>query len=328
MKKRFLAAAALALLSSRRLLSPPYPLAGKVVLIGGGSRGLGLALARVYADHGARLMLLARDEHELERAAAELRQGGTEVGIVVGDVTQVEDAQRAVSRTLQTYGRLDVLVNSAGIIQTGPMPNLTLADYQEAMNVNFFGTLHLMMAARPALGASRGRILNVASVGGKVGVPHLSGYSASKFALVGLGQAWRAELRREGIVLTTACPGLMRTGSARHATIKGQHRLEYGLFATLDNLPLVSLDAAEAARRMVSAMQRGDAEPVIGGAAELLVRVQQLAPQLTADLLGLGSRLLPAAGRNNAGLPGFTVESALTQNNPLKRAAEADLNER
>ncbi|GGR18508.1 SDR family NAD(P)-dependent oxidoreductase [Deinococcus ruber] len=328
MKKRLFAAAALALISARRLLVPPYVLADRVVLISGGSRGLGLALARVYADHGAKLMLLARDRAELERAAAELRQDDTLVGIVVGDITREEDARRAIAETLDTYGRLDVLVNSAGVIQTGPMPNLTLQDYQDAMNVNFFGALHLMMAARPALATSRGRILNVASVGGKVGVPHLSGYSASKFALVGLGQAWRAELRREGIVLTTACPGLMRTGSARHAIIKGKHRLEYGLFATLDNLPLVSLDAAEAARRMVSAMQRGDAEPVIGGAAEILVRVQQIAPQLTAELLGLGNRLLPSPGRSTSGVPGFAVETTLTQNNPLKRAAEADLNEK
>ncbi|WP_425145189.1 SDR family NAD(P)-dependent oxidoreductase [Deinococcus sp.] len=327
MKKRLLAGALLGLIAARRLAVPPYPLSGKVVLIAGGSRGLGLALARVCAGHGAKMVLLARDPAELERAAADLRQRGGTVSVVVGDVTRIEDARRAVAETIRTYGRLDVLINSAGIIQTGPLPNLTLADYQEAMNVNFYGALHLMMAARPALAESRGRILNVASVGGKVGVPHLSGYSASKFALVGLGQAWRAELRRKGVTLTTACPGLMQTGSARHATMKGQQRLEYGLFATLDNLPLVSLKADEAARRMVAAMQRADAEPVIGGMAQVLVWAQHLAPQLTADLLGLGSRMLPSAGRSQVGVPGSSAETAPTRHNPIKRRSEADLNE-
>ena len=338
MKKRVLAAAALTLIAARRMVQPPYTLAGRVVLVSGGSRGLGLALARTFADHGARLVLLARDAAELADAAADLRARGAQVGgdlrqqgvqvsTVVADVTDPQDAERAVEAVLREHGRLDVLVNSAGIIQTGPLPNLTLQDYHAAMDVNFYGALHLMMAARQALGTARGRILNIASVGGKVGIPHLAGYSASKFALVGLGQAWRAELRREGITLTTACPGLMRTGSARHALIKGPHRLEYGLFATLDNLPLVSLDPAEAARRMVAALERGDAEALIGGPAHLLVWAQQLAPQLTADLLGLGSRLLPRAAASNVGVRGMDAESALTRANPLKRAAEADLNQ-
>ncbi len=327
MKKRLVVAAALGLLAARRLLVSPYDLQGKVVLITGGSRGLGLALAREFASRGARLALLARDPEELGVAGAELRARGAEVRELVADLARPQEAERAVAELLDYYGGLDVLVNSVGVIQASPLANLTLDDYHRAMDINFYGPLHAMLAARPALARSGGRILNVSSVGGKVGVPHLASYSASKFALVGLGQAWRAELRREGVTLTTVCPGLMRTGSARHVVVGGKAETEYALFATLDNLPVLSLDAAEAARRMVQAMVRGDAETVIGGPARLLTALQSLAPQLTAELLGLGSRLLPAPAESDGKRVGAEVESALTRANPLKRRAEGEFNE-
>ncbi|MGI8747587.1 MAG: SDR family NAD(P)-dependent oxidoreductase, partial [Deinococcus sp.] len=253
MKKRLVIATALGLLAARRLLVSPYDLRGKVVLITGGSRGLGLALAREFASRGARLALLARDPEELGVAGAELRARGAEVRELVADLARPQEAERAVAELLDYYGGLDVLVNSVGIIQASPLANLTLDDYHGAMDINFYGPLHAMLAARPALARSGGRILNVASVGGKVGVPHLASYSASKFALVGLGQAWRAELRREGVTLTTVCPGLMRTGSPRNAMFKGQHRDEYAWFSIADSLPLTSMSADRAARRILRA---------------------------------------------------------------------------
>jgi NAD(P)-dependent dehydrogenase (short-subunit alcohol dehydrogenase family) len=187
--------------------------------------------------------------------------------------------------------------------------------------------LKMTRAALPLLRAVRGRVLLVASVGGKVGIPHLAPYSVSKFALVGLGQVLRAELAQEGITVTTVCPGLMQTGSARNATVKGQHAREYALFATLDNLPVLSMAAPEAARRMVNATVRGDAEAMIGGPAVLLRTVQAVAPQLTADLMALGNRLLPRPTPSNTGVVGKNAESQITQKNPIKRAAEAEFNE-
>lgn len=323
---RLLLPAALLALVMRHRLRPKVSLAGKRVLVTGASRGLGLAVARELAARGARLILLARDGPELETAARDLRARGAEVETVRGDVTAAE-FEEVLERAAQLYGGLDVLVSVAGVIQVGPVPNLTLDDYREAMDTNFYGPLRAMQALRPHLRRSRGHILNVASVGGKVGVPHLAGYSASKFALVGLGQAWRAELAREGVGLTTVVPGLMQTGSARNATVKGRHTAEYRLFATLDNLPGLSLRADQAARRMVDALERGDAETVVGGPAKAMVLFQALAPQLWADLLSLGTRLLPAAGPGQGGKKGRQVESALTRANPVKRQAEAEYNE-
>lgn len=326
--RRLLVPAALLGLTLRRRFTPRYSMAGRRVLITGGSRGLGLALARELAARGARLSLLARDAQELETAAAELRAKGAEVHTFVADVTRGHELEDAVVGAARAMGGLDVLLNVAGVIQASPLANLTLSDYREAMETNYFAPLRAMETARPHLRQSRGRILNVASVGGKVGVPHLASYCASKFALVGLGQSWRAELAHEGVTLTTVCPGLMQTGSARNATIKGQHETEYALFATLDNLPGLSLKADEAARRMLDALERGDAEAMIGGPALGLKFAQALAPQLTADLLALSTRFLPAPGPDSSSRLGRTVEGRLTRANPIKRRSEEGYNEK
>lgn len=321
-------AAGLGALAARRVLKPPYDLGGKSVLISGGSRGLGLALAREFTARGARVVLLARDPDELARAAADLRAGGATVHTVAGDVTVTADLLRAVEETARMYGGLDVLANVAGLIQLGPLENMTEADFREIMEVNAFAVLRLTRAALPLLRAARGRVLIVSSVGGKVAVPHLAPYTFSKFAVTGLGQALRAELAREGVGVTTVLPSLMRTGSARHARVKGQQRKEYALFATLDNFPLVSLDADKAARRIVNALVRGEAEAMIGGPALILRYAQALAPQFTADAMALIHRLLPGPTTSNQGVPGASVETALTRENPIKRVAEKAWNER
>ncbi|TSA85621.1 SDR family NAD(P)-dependent oxidoreductase [Deinococcus detaillensis] len=328
---------AAALTAARRLFVAPFSLAGKSVLISGGSRGLGLALGRELLRYGANLTLLARDEAELRRAESDLRaraaalrqiSGQTsQVQIVVGDVTQQADLERAVEAAISTYGHLDVVANVAGIIQSGPLDNVTEQEFRDSMEVNAFAPLRLTRTALPYLRASGGRVLIVASIAGKAAVPHLSSYSVSKFAAVGLGQALRAELAQDGVLVTTVCPGLMRTGSPRHAQIKGQHRREYALFATLDNLPLISLDADKAAQRIVQALIRGEAEVMIGGPAKLLRVFQSLAPQLSADVLTLLNRFLPGPASSDLALRGQQAETPLTRANPIKRKAERSLNE-
>ncbi|WP_019585050.1 SDR family NAD(P)-dependent oxidoreductase [Deinococcus apachensis] len=323
---RLILAAGLGAIAARNVLKSPYDLGGKSVLITG-SRGLGLALAREFSARGARLMLVARDEDELARAAASLRASGATIHTISGDLTDQADIERIVEEAARVYGGLDVLVNNAGLIQVGPLENMTEADFREIMEINAFAPLRLTRAALPLLRARRGRVLIVSSIGGKVAVPHLAPYSMSKFAVTGLGQALRAELAREGVGVTTVCPWLMQTGSARHASVKGQQAKEYALFATMDNLPLLSLDAETAARRMVTALVRGEAEVMVGGLALLLRYAQALAPGLTADLLALGNRLLPGPTTSSGSLKGAEVETPVTRNNPLKRAAEQAYNE-
>ena len=212
----------------------------------------------------------------------------------VADREQVEHLVRTVSNY---YGRIDVLVNVAGVIAVGPMETMTLDDYEEAMRVNYWGPLYTTLAVLPQMRRRReGRIVNISSIGGKVAVPHLLPYDASKFALTGLSEGMRTELAKDGVVVTTVCPGLMRTGSPPNADFKGRHREEYAWFAISDALPVFSISAEHAARRIVEACRYGEAEAILGLPAQVATRVQGLFPGLTADVLGLVNRLLPEPG--------------------------------
>jgi short-subunit dehydrogenase len=294
----FAAAGAGAVLAIRALArkAAGYDMRGRVVLITGGSRGLGLVMARELAREGAQLAICARDAEELTRAYEDLNWR-TRVLALPCDVTdraQVEGLVRAVE---DHYGRIDVLINNAGVIQVGPMEVMTLEDYEEAMRIHFWAPLYTTLAVLPEMRRRReGRIVNISSIGGKISVPHLLPYSASKFALVGLSEGLRAELAKDGVVVTTVCPGLMRTGSPRNATFKGRHQAEYAWFAISDALPVTSMKAERAARQVIAACKRGDAEVVLTIQAKLAALFHGVFPGLTADILGVVNGMLPEAG--------------------------------
>ncbi|HEY1418076.1 MAG TPA: SDR family NAD(P)-dependent oxidoreductase [Myxococcaceae bacterium] len=317
----------------RRLARGRYDLRGKVVLLTGGSRGLGLELARVFAGRGARLALLARDEEELGRAHDPLRAAGAEVEIFACDVRFQDQVQRVVREVVERFGRVDVLVNNAGVIQVGPEETMRVSDYQEAMDTHFFGPLFLVQAVLPAMRERRqGRIVNISSVGGKVPTPHLLPYVASKFALVGWSEGLHAELRKDGIVVTTVCPGLMRTGSPRHVAVKGRHRAEYAWFKVLDSLPYVSMSAGQAARAIVRGVEQGEPELILTGRARTGARLHGLAPGLVSELMAVGTRLLPRprSPEDFERWSGEESESPLTRSfvTGLTRRAESENNER
>lgn len=274
-----------------------YDLKNKTVLITGGSRGLGLVLAREFAREGSRLVLCARDEQELEYARMDLGERDAEVMTVRCDVRNREDVANMITAVNERFANIDVLVNNAGVIQVGPIEVMTHEDFELAMQAHFWGPLNTILAVLPSMRARRsGRIVNISSIGGKVSVPHLVPYSASKFALVGLSKGLGAELKKDGISVTTVCPGLMRTGSPRNAEFKGQHRLEYAWFSISDALPLLSVSAENAARQIVRACKRGRAELVISVPAKLAVLFESLFPEAMYDVLAAVNQLLPAPG--------------------------------
>ncbi|MBO0860831.1 MAG: SDR family oxidoreductase [Chloracidobacterium sp.] len=274
-----------------------YDLRGKTALITGGSRGLGLALSREFVARGACVAICARDVDELERASSELVRPGRPVLALPCDVANVEEVGRMAEAVREHFGAIDVLVNNAGVIEVGPVETMALADYEEALNINLRGSLHTMLAVIPDMRRrGEGRIVNITSIGAKIAMPHLAPYTMSKFALAGLSKAMRAELAKEGVVVTTVCPGLMRTGSPRNATFKGRHRAEYAWFSIGDSLPLLTVSAEKAARRIVSACQRGESEVIFPLQAKLAAMAEAIAPELVADLMGLLNRLLPAPG--------------------------------
>jgi short-subunit dehydrogenase len=309
-----------------------YNLEGRVVLITGGSRGLGLILARQAVAEGARVAICARDADELERARQELTAGGAEVLAFSRDLTDAAEVHSLVAEVQQRLGAIDVLVNNAGIISAGPLDHTDLRDYQDSMDTHFWAPLHAMQAVLPGMRQrGEGRIVNIASVGGKVAVPHLAPYCASKFALVGLSEAFRAELLQHDIIVTTVCPGLMRTGSARHALIKGQHKKEFASFIIADSLPAFTLNADSAARQIWNACRRGDAEVILGLPAKLLSALHGLLPGTTSDLLSWVNRTLPGPSdeRGDERLHGYESESEASQSwlTTLTRKAERENNE-
>lgn len=274
-----------------------YDLRDKTVLVTGGSRGLGLVLAREFVREGARVAICARDEEELERARLDLLQHGADVMTIKCDVTNPPEVGSMINQVRERFGQIDVLVNNAGTIQVGPMEVMKREDFEKAMQSHFWGPLNTMLAVLPEMRERRnGRIVNISSIGGKVAVPHLVPYSASKFALVGLSKGLRAELRKDGVVVTTVCPGLMRTGSPRNANFKGKHREEYAWFSISDSLPLASIKAERAARQIVDACKQGRAELVITIQAKMAVLFDALFPELTAELMGVVNEFLPEAG--------------------------------
>jgi NAD(P)-dependent dehydrogenase (short-subunit alcohol dehydrogenase family) len=267
---------------------------GRHVLISGGSRGLGLALARRFAAEGASLTLLARTEEDLERARAELSRQ-TDVLALPCDVRDCAAVEAAVGRAAGRHGRVDALLHVAGVIKFGPLAHHTEADFQESLGVHFWGAYHLTEAALPYLPRDgSGRIVYVSSFGGRVAAPHMAAYAAGKFALTGYADAMRTELARENIRVTTVTPGLMRTGSHVNATFKGQHRKEYALFSILDANPLLSASVESAARQILDACRHGDPALTITLRAQLLAALDGVAPGLVGEVMKRANQLLPA----------------------------------
>ena len=167
------------------------------------------------------------------------------------------------------YGQVDILVNNAGIIEVGPVQNMARSDFEDALAVDFWGVLDPILAVLPQMRARKsGRIVNITSIGGKVAFPHLLPYVAAKFAATGLSEGLRAELARDGITVTTIVPGLLRTGSYGNALFKGDKPGEYAWFGLGDNLPGGSISAERAAREIVTATRRGEAERILSAAGQ------------------------------------------------------------
>ena len=225
------------------------------------------------------------------------------------DVANRGQMEQAIADATRHFGRIDVLVNNAGIIQAGPIEAMTVADFEQAMGVMFWGTLYATLAVLPQMRARRsGTIVNITSVGGKVSMPHLLPYGAAKFAATGFSEGLRAELARDGITVTTIAPGLLRTGGHRNALFKGNKEAEFAWFSLGDTLPFAALDVAQAAREIVAAARRGQAERILSLPASVAARFHGLFPALTTDILGLANRFLPRAdGETGPAEPGVAV---------------------
>jgi short-subunit dehydrogenase len=311
-----LAAGTGALMAARSSLKRDrnYDFRGKVVVITGGSRGLGLVLARELASEGARLAICARDEQDLEDARGQLAANGVDVFTHACDLRNYGEVESTAQKVLDHFGRIDVLINNAGTIAVGPVETMTLDDYHEQMDSNFWSAVHMTTAILPEMRRQRsGRIVNVSSIGGKIAVPHLLPYSASKFALAGFSRGLRSEVLKDGIVVTTVFPGLMRTGSPRNADFKGDHRAEYAWFSIADSLPGLSIPAERAAREIIEACRQGRVEIVLSVPAKIGVTLDHMLPEISGDLFAVAARILPRPGGvGTRRMKGHESESAIS----------------
>jgi len=191
---------------------------GAVAVVTGASEGIGRALAVALAERGARLVIAARDAARLEEVAAVCMSRGGQCIAVPTDVGDEPSCRRLIERTIEAYGRLDVLINNAGITMWAKFEALAdCAILETVMRVNYFGAAWLTWCALPHLKRSQGRIVAIASVAGLTGVPERSAYAASKHAMVGLFESLRIELAPTGVTVTIVAPDFVLTQIHRRA---------------------------------------------------------------------------------------------------------------
>ena len=296
-----------------------------IVLITGGASGLGLELARVYGRAGARLVLVSRSQSNLEAARSSLIATGdisnpNDILLLPADLSDNNAARKMIELAIGHLERLDVLINCAGIIEVGPIEDQPVEAFEAAMKNNFFTALYTTEAALPSLLRQpklkgcphRASIVNISSIGGKMAVPHLLPYTASKFALTGYSEGLHAELRAKGIRVTTVCPGLMRTGSHVRAKFVGDVEKEKAWFDLGATTPGAAASVQHAAKRIRHAQLAGCAEITITPQAWLAARLTGLAPGLVAIASSVANQLiLPAPIGNKAITP---------HNEPAERA--------
>jgi len=290
------AAATGAMLLARRALANRRELRGKVVVVCGGSRGLGRALAHELVRQGARVAICGRSAESLEQTRVWLQSFGRPVMAEVCDLRQREQTASFLARVEQQLGPIDVLIANAATIDVAPIEALGVEDFDAALREILGSAMHAALAVLPAMQArGRGNLTFIASIGGKLAVPHLAPYSTAKFAVIGFAEALSAELAKDGVRVLTVTPGLMRTGSHLHATFRGNAARELGWFGASATAPLLSIDADRAARRIVSAIDRGDRYLTFTPAAYVGAWLHDAAPNVWAHIAAIAARLLPRA---------------------------------
>lgn len=301
--------AAAALVRKTRAL----PLRGKVAIVTGGARGLGLRIAEELGRQGASVAICGRDEAAVARASRLLGGRGIDVLAVACDLGDEGAARSFVERVADQYGRIDIVVNNAGVIQVAPLDQVDHAMIEEAMHSNFWTCANTTFAALPYLERpeSAGRIVNITSVGGRVALPHMLGYTASKFAMIGFSEALHAELFARGLRVTTVVPGPMRTGSYYNAEFVGRQKQEFAWFSVLSSLPILSADAGRAARRIVQAMREGQTEVHIGLSGQILPFLHGLSPRLFMAFSAAVAALLPKPSSSDERWKGREINSTL-----------------
>jgi short-subunit dehydrogenase len=247
-----------------------------VVAITGASKGIGAELARQLAARGAELVLAARNAKELEAVAEQCRKAGATVITVKADVAVERDCQAIVAGAVLAFGRLDTLVNNAGISMWARFEDIEdMSILERIMQVNYMGAVYCTHHALPYLRESKGRIVGVASLAGRTGVPTRTGYSASKHAMTGFFDSLRIELEDSGVTVTMIYPGFVATGIRENATGPDGRSI---LVSPVKEGEVMSVE--ECARRIAAAIERREREVIMTARGKIGLWLKLLAPSL------------------------------------------------
>jgi short-subunit dehydrogenase len=255
--------------------------------------------------------ICARDPQELTRAQEDIERFGI-VDAQTCDVTDAEQVRAWITSVSERFGPADIVINNAGVILVGPVQNMSLADFESVMETNFWGALRVIWAVLPQMRERRsGQIVNIASIGGPLAVPHLLPYDCAKAALRSLSEGLNAELARDGIAVTTVIPGLMRTGSPVHGEFKGDTQREFDWFSVSAMSHLSSMDAERAGRRIVRAIKQRESEVVLTWQAKLGSMAQGVLPSVVIAAFRAINRLLPESNGSASTQAGKPLSSSL-----------------
>ncbi|MGV3505528.1 MAG: SDR family oxidoreductase [Adhaeribacter sp.] len=252
----------------------------KVVLITGGTSGIGKALAFAFGQAGASVVITGRKQLPLQETAAALASKQIPHLALEADVSREADCARMVNETLARFGRLDILINNAGISMRALFEDLQLEVIRQVMDINFYGTVYATKYALPHILQSKGSILGISSIAGYRGLPGRTGYSASKFAMHGFLESLRTELLDKGVHVMIACPGFTASNIRNAAlTATGQVQGE----SPLDEGKIMS--AEEVADRILQATRQRKRDLVMTGQGKLTVFLNKWLPGLTDRLV-------------------------------------------
>lgn len=263
---------------------------GRTALITGASSGIGRDIALGLSRMGARVALLARRRALLDELAGELAAAGSAPLVLAADVTRHDESRAAVAHALDEFGHLDILVNSAGILEPGSVEAIAVEALDRMMRVNLYGTLNMMQAVLPSMReGGAGNIVNLGSLAGRRGIPPLGGYCATKFALVGLTEALRVELYGSGVKVSLVMPGSVATPMLRESMgTDGPREIPEPLYA----MPVQWVTWA-----VVAAIVLGLAEVSVPPGAAMIEKIAALMPGFTDTALALTRRFVVRPGR-------------------------------
>ncbi|MDP9236316.1 MAG: SDR family oxidoreductase [Chloroflexota bacterium] len=237
----------------------------QVVIVTGGGRGIGRAVALEFAAEGAVLLLGGRRMDALQTSVLECREAGGRAESIKCDVAVEEDLQGIVLRAMDHYGRIDVLVNNAGVVTGGRLDEIAAEDVRRITDVNIWAPVRLSQIALPHMRAAKsGTIVNISSIAGRVGMPYHATYCASKYALRGFSEALRRELRRDGVHVMAVYPGVTATDLLEGVEIDGL------------GVPIAT--AAQVGRAVRRGVERGQNDVFIGLGESMFAGWNDMAP--------------------------------------------------